>query len=159
MGEFGTCAYRERRAGLSTPSRILLDWKGEHTFDAGREGRPQVRLDGDGVSGPTPPDALLIALASCVSVDIVDILAKRRTPLEHYNVEVLGERVDSIPRRFRHITLNVSMTGEGIERSHAERAIDLSVNKYCSVRDSLDPEIPVVWNLRLNGKLAEDENE
>ncbi len=143
---------------MSTPSRVLVDWKGNHTFDAGREDRPQVRLDGDGVAGPTPPDALLIALASCVSVDIVDILAKRRTPLENYSVEVLGERVDSIPRRFKHITLNVSMTGEGIERSHAERAIDLSVNKYCSVRDSLDPDIPVVWNLQLNGKPAEEES-
>lgn len=135
---------------MSTPSRVLVDWKGEHTFDAGREGRPQVRLDGDGIAGPTPPDALLIALASCVSVDIVDILAKRRTPLEKYSVEVVGERVDSIPRRFRHITLNVSMTGEGIERAHAERAVELSVNKYCSVRDSLAEDIPVVWNLSLN---------
>ncbi len=158
MGQLGTSTHRKGRSALSTPSRVLIDWKGEHTFDAGREGRPHVRLDGDGIAGPTPPDALLIALASCVSVDIVDILAKRRTPLENYSVEVLGERVDSIPRRFRHITLNVSMTGEGIERNHAERAIDLSVNKYCSVRDSLDPDIPVVWNLRLNGKLAEGEN-
>lgn len=135
---------------MSTPSRVLVDWKGEHTFDAGREDRPQVRLDGDGIAGPTPPDALLIALASCVSVDIIDILAKRRTPLEKYSVEVVGERVDSIPRRFRHITLNVSMTGEGIERAHAERAVELSVNKYCSVRDSLAEDIPVVWNLSLN---------
>ncbi len=140
----------ERSTRLSTPSRVLVEWKGEHTFDAGREGRPQVRLDGDGIAGPTPPDALLIALASCVSVDIVDILAKRRTPLEKYSVEILGERVDSIPRRFRHITLNVSMTGEGIERAHAERAVELSVNKYCSVRDSLAEDIPVVWNLSLN---------
>ena len=136
---------------MSTPSRVLVDWKGEHNFEAGREGRPRVLLDGDGIAGPTPPDALLIALGACVSVDIVDILAKRRTPLESYSVEVLGERVDTIPRRFRHITLNVSMTGAGIEHAHAERAIDLSVNKYCSVRDSLAADIPVVWNLSLNG--------
>ena len=96
MGQLGR-PHREGCPDLSTPSRVLIDWKGEHTFDAGREGRPQVRLDGDGIVGPTPPDALLIALASCVSVDIVDILAKRRTPLENYSVEVLGERVD----RFR----------------------------------------------------------
>lgn len=135
---------------MSTPSRILVDWKGNHIFDAGREGRPYVRLDGDGIDAPTPPDALLIALASCVSVDIVDILAKRRTPLEKYSVEALGERVDTIPRRFKHITLNISMTGAGIERAQAERAIELSVTKYCSVRDSLASDIPVVWNLSLN---------
>src|SRR5215218_5663202 len=135
---------------MSAPSRILLDWKGERTFEAGREGKPSILLDGDGVQAPTPPDALLAALGSCVSVDVVDILAKRRTPVEKYSVEVLGERVDSMPRRFKHITLNVSITGAGIERGPAEHAIDLAVTKYCSVRDSLAPDIPVVWNLSLN---------
>ena len=161
MGECGSRSDREGTAEVSTPSRVLVAWQGEHTFDAGREGRPSVRLDGDGVLGPTPPDALLIALASCVSVDVVDILAKRRTPLEKYSVEVLGERVDSIPRRFRHITLNVTMTGAGIERPQAERAIELSVEKYCSVRDSLAPDITIVWNLTLNDEkdLAQIEGE
>jgi putative redox protein len=131
---------------------VLVDWKGEHNFEAGREGRPAVLLDGDGFSGPTPPEALLIALASCVSVDVVDILAKRRTPLETFNVEVLGERVETVPRRFHHITLNVTMTGAGIERVHAERAIDLALNKYCSVKDTLDPAMPIDWKLTLNGE-------
>ena len=137
---------------MSTPERVLVNWKGVHSFEAGREGRPTLLLDGDGNAGPTPPEALLIALASCVSVDVVDILAKRRTPMETYDVEVLGERVDTIPRRFRHITLNITMTGAGIERVHAERAIDLALNKYCSVKDSLDPNLPVDWKLTLNGE-------
>jgi putative redox protein len=135
---------------VSAPSRVLLNWKTERIFDAGREGRPAITLDGDGVVAPTPPDALLAALGSCVSVDVVDILAKRRTPVEKYSVEVLGERVDSIPRRFKHITLNISITGAGIERGPAEHAVELAVTKYCSVRDSLAPDIPVVWNLSLN---------
>jgi putative redox protein len=127
-----------------------LKWTRERQFDAGREGRPGVQIDGDGLTAPSPPDLLLAALASCVSVDVVDILAKRRTPVESYSVEVLGERVDSIPRKFKHITLNVTIKGAGIERGPAEHAIDLAVNKYCSVRDSLDPAIPVVWSLSLN---------
>jgi putative redox protein len=135
---------------MSTPSRILVDWKRDRIFEAGREGRPSIMLDGDGVESPTPPEALLASLASCVSVDVVDILAKRRTPVEKYSVEALGERADSIPRRFRHITLNISISGAGIERGPAEHAIDLAVTKYCSVRDSLAPDLPVVWNLSLN---------
>ena len=82
---------------------------------------------------------------------MVDILAKRRTPAETFNVEALGDRVDTTPRRFSHITLNFTITGKGIERVQADRAIDLAVTKYCSVRDSLDPIIPVVWSLDLNG--------
>jgi putative redox protein len=129
----------------------MVNWKGERNFGAGREGRPSILIDGDGQNAPSPPDVLLAALASCVSVDVVDILAKRRTPAETYEVEVLGERVDSIPRKFKHITLNFTITGKGIDRANAMRAIELSANNYCSVRDSLDPNIPIVLNLKLNG--------
>lgn len=135
---------------MSGPSRILVDWKGDRQFEAMREGRPSILIDGDGNAGPTPPDTLLAALAACVSVDVVDILAKRRTPVETYHVEVLGERADTTPRKFTHITLNISIVGKTVEREQAERAIDLAVTKYCSVNDSLDPSIPVVWNLLLN---------
>jgi putative redox protein len=136
---------------LTTTSRVAVNWKSERIFEAGREGRPSILIDGDGQASISPPDALLTALGSCVSVDVVDILAKRRTPVEKYSVEVLGERVDTTPRRFKHITLNISIVGAGIERVHANRAIDLALNKYCSVRDTLDLNMPIVWNLELNG--------
>ena len=136
---------------MSAPSRILVNWKGDRKFESAREGRPGILLDGDGNDAPSPPDALLAALACCVSVDVVDILAKRRTPVETFGVEVLGVRADTTPRRFIQITLNFTLTGKGIDRIHVDRAIDLAVNKYCSVRDSLDPNMPVHWNLDLNG--------
>ena len=150
MGQLCSHSHREGCSEVSTPSRVLVNWLAERRFEAGREGRPAIMFDGDGNEAPSPPDGLLAALASCVSVDIVDILAKRRTPVEKYSVEVLGERADSIPRRFKHITLNIAITGAGIDRGPAEHAIDLAVNKYCSVRDSLAEDLPVVWYLSLN---------
>jgi putative redox protein len=150
MGQCRQGADREGCAEVTPLARVLVNWKQDRVFDAGKEGRPTIRIDGDGNEGPSPPDTLLAALGACVSVDVVDILAKRRTPVERYHVEMLGERVDTEPRHFSHITLNIFITGAGIERVHAERAIDLAINKYCSVRDSLSPDIPVVWNLSLN---------
>ncbi len=140
---------------MSTTQRIAVNWKSERVFEAGREGRPSILIDGDGNASISPPDALLAALGSCISVDVVDILGKRRTPVEKYSVEVVGERVDTTPRRFKHIALNISITGAGIERVHAERAIDLAVNKYCSVRETLDLNMPVVWTLELNGSAGD----
>jgi putative redox protein len=84
-----------------------------------------------------------------VSVDVVEILAKRRTPVATLTVDVVGERVTTIPRRLKRVTLEFHITGAGIEREHAERAIELSITKYCSVRDSLAKDIAVDWSLRL----------
>ena len=135
--------------GTKPPSRVQVKWAGGQVFDTGREGGPVARLDGDGKVAQSPPDALLSALASCVSVDVVAILEKRRTPVTALQVDVVGERVDSTPRRFRHITLNFGITGEGVERIHVERAVELAVTKYCSVRDSLAPDIQVDWTIDL----------
>lgn len=132
------------------PNRVDVVWRGEHRFDAGRPGAaPRIRVDGDGVAGPGPVDTMLSAIATCAATDVVDILAKRRTPVSAMSIEVVGTRVETIPRHLKHVLLRFRIEGAGIERGHAERAIDLAVEKYCSVRSSLDPAIPVEWELEL----------
>lgn len=134
------------------PSRVVMQWAGGHRFDVGREGGPTIRLDSDAETGPSPVDGVLASLAACVSTDVVDILAKRRTPVEELKIHAEGARADAVPARITHITLSVHIRGEGIERVHAERAVDLAVNKYCSVKNSLDPEMPVEWTVTLGGE-------
>ncbi len=134
------------------PSLIHVEWVGEHRFDAGRPNGPTARIDGDGKTGQSPPEALLSALATCVSYDVVDIMAKQRTPAKGLSVDVVGERVDTIPRRYKNITLNFHIAGKGIEKDQALRAIELAVTKYCSVRDSLRSDILVAWTVDLQGE-------
>ena len=131
------------------PSRIHVAWVGGHRFDAGRPNGPTARIDGEGETGQSPPETLLSALATCVSYDVIDILAKQRTPLESLEIDVVGERVDTIPRRYKAITLNFRMAGKGIDKDQALRAIELSATKYCSVRDSLRSDIAVAWTVEL----------
>ena len=132
------------------PSRIHVKWAGAHRFDAGRPNGPTARIDGEGETGQSPPETLLSALATCISYDVIDILAKQRTPIESLEIEVVGQRVDTIPRRYQHITLNFRIGGKGIEKDHALRAIELSATKYCSVRDSLRSDIEVDWTVELD---------
>ena len=132
-----------------TPSRVHVTWNGGQRFEAGRANAPTAQIDGDGKTGQSPPEALLSALASCVSVDIVAILAKRRTPVESLEIDVVGERVNTTPRRFKHITLNFHIAGKGIEKDQALRAIELAATKYCSVRDSLRSDIEIDWTVEL----------
>ena len=83
-------------ATAAKPSLIHVEWAGGHRFDAGRPNGPTVRIDGDGETGQSPPETLLTALATCVSYDVIDILAKQRTPIE----SAAGE----MPRGFFSLT-------------------------------------------------------
>jgi len=135
------------------PSMVNVTWAGEHRFDAGvSNGGPTIRLDASRHTGPSPVDALLSALGACTGVDVVDILAKRRTPVTSLQVQLTGDRASATPSRITRVALTYTITGDGIAREHAERAIELAVTKYCSVRDSLDPNMPVTWTLVLNGE-------
>jgi putative redox protein len=133
---------------------VQLTWDGDRRFDSGRPGGPTIRLDGDGVTGQSPVDALMSALAACTAVDVVEILAKRRTPLASLTIEAIGTRSDGVPRRVVSALLKYTLTGAGIDRVHAERAVELAITKYCSVRDSLDPNLPVSYLVQLNGEIG-----
>ena len=122
-------------------ARVDVTWAGEYRFDTGRPGGPTMRLDGDGVTGQSPVDGLLSALAACSAADVVGILAKRRTPVERLRVEVRGERREELPRRFMRIELRYFVDGAGIDVAHVERAIALSHEKYCSVGATLAPDL------------------
>ena len=135
------------------PNHVVVRWRGDEEFESGRPGGPTLRVDGHGKVAQSPVDVLLTGLAACSSLDVVSILAKRRTPVKSLEVDVVGERADDrVPRKVRRILLTFRITGAGIEREHAERAVELSVTKYCSVRDSLDPAIPVQWKVELTGE-------
>lgn len=137
------------------PATVQISWVGAHEFEGGRvSGGAAIRMDSSGKTGPSPIDTLLCALAGCTGVDIVDILEKRRTPMSAMSVDVVGERFAGTPGRITKIQLVYHITGAGVERVHAERAIELAVTKYCSVRDSLDPNMPITWKLELNGSYS-----
>lgn len=133
------------------PNRVVVTWAGDQRFEAGRPDGPTLITDGRGKDGQSPVDLVLSGLAACAGIDVVEILAKRRTPVERMEVDVIGARVDTTPRRLRHVTLEFRIDGAGIERAHAERAIGLSVEKYCSVRSSLARDVGIEWELILNG--------
>lgn len=134
---------------VKPPQRIVAVWKADQEFATSKPGGPVSIIDGHGVAGQGPVDTLLSALGTCSAMDVVGILKKQRTPASSLEVEVIGTREDASPRRLKHALLKFRITGAGIEREQALKAIELSVTKYCSVRDSLDPNIPVEWELEL----------
>jgi putative redox protein len=102
----------------------------------------QIVIDGEDVAlGVRPMEALLAALGTCTAFDVVSILAKRRTPVESYRIELEGERAEEHPRRYTRIRVRHLVSGEGITPESLERAVSLSHEKYCSVVATLNSEI------------------
>jgi len=86
----------------------------------------------DGI-GVKPSDMLLIALASCTAVDVVEILSKKRLPLDALEIITTGEQDADPPWTFRKIHLKFRLSGKGLTDKAVEQAIQLSEEKYCSV--------------------------
>jgi putative redox protein len=132
-------------------TRSEATWRGDRSFDAGPAGRTH-RIDVAAKEAPGPVETLLNALATCSGVDVLDIIAKRKTPVERMTIAVTAERRAEAPRRVQRVELEFRIDGAGIEREHAERAIQLSFERYCSVAASLAPDIVASTKLVLNGE-------
>jgi len=83
--------------------------------------------------GVKPSDMLLIALASCTAVDVVEILSKKRMSLDSMEIITTGEQDADPPWTFRKIHLKYRLSGAGLTNKAVEQALQLSEEKYCSV--------------------------
>lgn len=88
--------------------------------------------DGAGTPGPSPMELLLIGTAGCSAYDVVSILQKQRQRIEDVDVVVDAERAETDPKVFTKIHLHFIVKGRGVSADKVERAISLSVDKYCS---------------------------
>jgi len=121
------------------PMAASLTWAGDLTFTAS-SGAQRLTLDGHSSAGPSPVQALAFSIAGCMAMDVVDILRKGRHPVAALDVSFDGTRADSPPHRFTDIKLTFVVRGD-VPEDAIRRAISLSREKYCSVSNSLRPDL------------------
>ncbi len=99
--------------------------------------------------GIKPSELLLIAVASCSAVDVVEILTKKRMPLTYLEISSSGSQDDEAPWTFRKIHLHYRLAGKNLTEKAVEQAIHLSEEKYCSVAATIRPtaEITVEFEI------------
>jgi putative redox protein len=119
-------------------------WKKEMEFDGHSESGHTIVFDAGAAhaNGPTPMEAVLLALCSCTSVDVVSILQKKREPLISLTVSAIAEQAAAPPRVFTRIKL-VYLIGGAVSKKAAEDAVALSKNKYCSVSKMLEKAVQI----------------
>jgi putative redox protein len=113
---------------------IEAEWKGGGAFIGRNPSGGVVQMGKlDEIPGISPMELILVGLAGCTGVDIVDILQKKREPLMALKVKVRGKKADDFPKIYTEIEVTYLLWGEGIDPKSVERAIQLSEEKYCSV--------------------------
>lgn len=105
--------------------------------------------EGDEQMGPTPLEAFLSSIAACTAMDVISILKKKRQVVHSYRIEVEGVRGPEgvYPRPFVSLTVRHIISGENIDPSALQRAVELSDEKYCTVAATLrqKPELKSEW--------------
>jgi putative redox protein len=129
------------------PISATLTWQGDLRFRADTP-RNAMTLDGDSEAGVSPVEALAIALAGCMAIDIADIVTRGRHPLASLEARISGDRREEPPRRFTRFTLNF-VVGGSVPDHVIQRAIDLSRDKYCSVWHSLREDIALATSFEV----------
>lgn len=130
--------------------RISVTWKEGMRFEGRTEDGAVTSIDGEGALSPSPTLMLLEALAGCAGIDVVEILRKGRHDVEGLVVEATGTRRPETPRYFTRVELVFRLRGD-VDRGAAERAVDLSLERYCSVLHSLRAELSVDAEVDLEG--------
>lgn len=107
-------------------------------------GLATVTDSGPGRIAPSPVEMLLVAIAGCHGMDVISILRKKRMVVTAYAIDISGERRVEHPKSFTRVEILHRFTGWDLDPMGIQEAIDLSHEKYCSVRASLHPGITVV---------------
>jgi putative redox protein len=118
---------------------LSLDWKGGLKFE-NSEGSPAIQLHSSTPGVTSPPQALAYAVMACMAMDVVHVVEKGRHVLERMTVEFRGERAAEAPKRFTWMSIEFHLTGQ-IDDTVVARAIDLSREKYCSVWNTIRPDV------------------
>ncbi|MGA2727054.1 MAG: OsmC family protein [Terracidiphilus sp.] len=124
------------------------EWRQGTVYEGIAENGNTIVFDTDAahMQGPTPMEAVLMALCSCTSVDVVSILQKKRLKLTGLRVTATATQAPAPPRVFTHIKLSYAVRGR-LSRKAVEDAVALSKNKYCSVSLMLSKAMPIEYEI------------
>ena len=117
--------------------KTRVTWAGQRTFvgesSTGHSIAFGTARDSDGLKpGPSPMELVLIGTGGCSAYDVVSILEKGRQKVDDVQVELDADRAETDPKVFTRIHMHFIVTGRGIDPARVERAVNLSVEKYCS---------------------------
>jgi putative redox protein len=132
---------RGYKAKITPSTKATLTWSRDLVF-AGRTPQGyELDFDADAQWGCKPTEALLLSLGGCMAIDIVSILKKMRMEIRRFRIDLTGERNPEPPQYFTAVEMVFHLAGKNLDPRRIDRAIALSRQTYCSVYNSLRPDL------------------
>jgi putative redox protein len=128
---------------------LSLVWDSELDFHAGPDS-PELKLASSRAGVYSPMTLLAQAIMGCMAMDVVHILQKGRHDLKGLTVSFDGERAAEAPKRYTKVHLTFHVSG-AVPKDAIERAIALSHEKYCSVSNTLRPDLAFETSIEIAG--------
>lgn len=133
---------------------VIVRWDGEMRFVGTTEEGHSLTMDADPESGGEgrgfrPVKLLLVGLGGCTGMDIIWILKRQRQDVTGLEMNLTGTRRKKDPRYYESIQVEYLVRGRNLRESAVKRAIELSEQKYCSVRGMFRPEVKVTTSYRI----------
>jgi putative redox protein len=100
-------------------------------------------------SGPSPMELLLMGLGGCTGMDVAHVLRKKKQPFEGIEVNLKGEMAEQDPMRYTDVEIEYVVTGKGVDETAVERAIKLSMDKYCPVKGTFEGSTNIGWSFKV----------
>jgi len=100
-------------------------------------------------TGLRPMELLLIGIGGCSGMDIVSILKKKKQTITGLEINVNGQKAESYPQKFTGIDIEFIIKGKNISEEAVKRAVQLSMEKYCSVKATLEGSANINYTYKI----------
>lgn len=131
---------------------VNLAWDGAEGYSVQNRAGATVLMgqSQDGNPRIGPMEIMLVGLATCTAIDVIDILKKKRQLPVDLKIKVRGnQRTDAYPKLYTEFEVEYLLWGEGLQPKDVEQAIRLSEDKYCSVGGTLAKAGPIHSTFRI----------
>ena len=131
--------------------QVRIKWLEQRSFEAETGSGHRITMDGPPEHGgrnlaARPMEMVLVGLGGCSAFDVVEILEKSRQKVTGCQIQIDAERADDVPAVFTKIHMHFVFTGDELNEKHVKRAVELSIDKYCSVVKMLRPGVEVNYS-------------
>lgn len=132
-------------------TQTVAQWTEGMAFDIELQGH-RITVDATAESGgrdmgPTPKSLLLAGLAGCTGMDVVAILRKMGQEWDSFNLQIEAQTSEKHPKVYTDIKINYIFSGKNLSKDKIEKAVNLSLNKYCGVNAMLKSSAGISYKI------------